>query len=254
LGKEHWFPTNSDFSKSGFGGHAMCVIGYDDYLNGGSFQLMNSWGTDWGKGGFAWIRYADFKEFNVEAYGLYPMGNADRVQPTSFSGSFGLELNNGKKTIALREAGKNYFETTNKLSSADKFKVEFTNTVECYTYVFGEETNGTSYVLFPNTPKHSPYCGITGTRLFPRDQSMQPDKIGTKDKFAVVITRTPIDYDQINKAITAAKGNDFQSKIENALGNQVENEIRFTQQGNLIQFNTDLNNTKAAFFVIGVNK
>ncbi|MFA7272850.1 MAG: C1 family peptidase [Crocinitomicaceae bacterium] len=254
MGKEYWFPTNSDYSKSGFGGHAMCVIGYDDYLNGGSFQLMNSWGTDWGKGGFAWIRYADFKEFNVEAYGLYPMGNADRVQPTSFSGSFGLELNSGKKTIALREAGNNYFETTNKLSSDDKFKVEFTNTIECYTYVFGEETNGTSYVLFPNTPKHSPYCGITGTRLFPRDQSMQPDKIGTKDKFAVVITRAPIDYDQMNKAITSAKGNDFQSKIENALGNQVDNEIRFTQQGNLIQFNTDLNNTKAAFFVIGVNK
>jgi C1A family cysteine protease len=254
LGKDAWIPTQSDYSKSGFGGHAMCVIGYDDYMNGGSFLLMNSWGTEWGNKGFTWVRYSDFKEFNVEAYGLYPMGNADRVQPTSFSGSFGLELNNGKKTIALREAGNNYFETVSKLGSTDKFKVEFTNTVECYTYIFGQETDGSSYVLFPNTPKHSPYCGITGTRLFPRDQSMQPDNIGTKDKFAILVTRSPIDYDLMNKAISSASGSDFADKIRKALGSQVDESIRFTQSGELIKFNTSLDNTKCAFFVIGVNK
>ncbi len=254
MGKDAWIPTRSDYNQSGFGGHAMCVIGYDDYKNGGSFLIMNSWGTQWGNGGFAWVRYTDFKEFNVEAYGLYPMGNADRPQPSSFSGSFGLELNAGKKSVALKEMADNYFETSNKLSMNDKFKVEFTNSVECYTYIFGQEVDGSSYVLFPYTKKHSPYCGITGTRLFPYDFSMQPDDKGTKDKFAVVITRQPIDYDVLNQRISQASGSDYRTKVRNALGSEVDKTIRFTQKGQLISFNKSLSDTKAAFFVIGVNK
>lgn len=254
MGKEMWIPAQSDYSQQGFGGHAMCVIGYDDFLKGGAFLIMNSWGTEWGKGGFAWVRYSDFKEFNVEAYGLYPMGNASEPKPTNFSGSFGLELNAGKKTIALKEMGTNYFETSKKLTKNDKFKVEFTNTVECYTYIFGEEVDGTSYVLFPYTPKHSPYCGVTGTRLFPRDFSMQPDEKGTKDKVAVVITRKPMDYEQFNKRLKIAKGADFSEKVKNTLGKDVDPSIRFVQKGDQIAFSTALSNTGSAFFVIGVNK
>ncbi len=256
MGKESWIPTGGDYNQQGFGGHAMCVVGYDDYKNGGSFLIMNSWGTEWGKDGFAWVRYSDFKEFNVEAYGLYPMGNAEKVQPTSFSGSFGLELNAGKKNIALREIADNYFETIEKLSMKDKFKVEFTNSVECYTYIFGQEVDGSSYVLFPYTKKHSPYCGITGTRLFPHDFSMQPDDKGTKDKFAVVITREPLDYDVLNKSISQAPGADYAAKVKSALAkiSGVDESVRFTQSGQQISFNKSLSNTKAAFFVIGVNK
>lgn len=254
MGKETWTPSNSDYNQSGFGGHAMCVVGYDDYKNGGSFLIMNSWGTEWGKGGFAWVRYSDFKAFNVEAYGLYPMGNADAVKANSFSGSFGLELNAGKKAISLKEISSNYFETSSKLSKNDKFKVEFTNSVECYTYIFGQETDGSSYVLFPYTPKHSPYCGVTGTRLFPSDYSMQPDDKGTKDKFAVVITHEPIDYDVLNQKISSASSNDYSAKVQKALGESLDQTMRFTQNGQVIAFNKSLSNKKTSFFVIGVNK
>jgi C1A family cysteine protease len=57
----------------GFGGHAMCVIGYDDRKEGGAFQIMNSWGNDWGVNGIGWVLYKDFKHFVREAYGLDPM-------------------------------------------------------------------------------------------------------------------------------------------------------------------------------------
>ena len=62
-----------DRQQMGFGGHAMCVIGYDDRLEGGAFQIMNSWGSDWGQNGIAWVRYGDFKEFVREAYGVDPL-------------------------------------------------------------------------------------------------------------------------------------------------------------------------------------
>ena len=69
-GQKVWHPTDEDRQQMGFGGHALCVIGYDDRVEGGAFQIMNSWGPEWGQNGLAFVRYSDFKEFVREAYGL----------------------------------------------------------------------------------------------------------------------------------------------------------------------------------------
>ncbi len=181
------------------------------------------------------------------------MGDANATVETRFKGSFGLELNAGKKNIPLKYVGGMYFETIGKLTSKDMFKVEFTNNIECYTYIFGEETDGTSYVLFPYTPKHSPYCGITGTRLFPRDHSMQPDNKGKKDKIAVLITKQPIDYTAVNKKIASARGATYEEKVANALAGQYETNVRFSGTG-IINFDATAQKNKGVAFVIGVNK
>src|SRR4029078_3276887 len=60
MGKDVWQPTPGDESMRGMGGHAMCVVGYDDRKYGGSFLIMNSWGPQWGNNGFAWIPYQYF--------------------------------------------------------------------------------------------------------------------------------------------------------------------------------------------------
>ena len=39
------------------GGHAMCLMGYDDTLNGGSFIVRNSWGQEWGHNGYCYMPY-----------------------------------------------------------------------------------------------------------------------------------------------------------------------------------------------------
>lgn len=56
--------------ESFIGGHAMCVVGYDDNRNGGSFEIMNSYGSNYGDKGFVWIKYADFHNLVSEAYVL----------------------------------------------------------------------------------------------------------------------------------------------------------------------------------------
>jgi C1A family cysteine protease len=60
------------YSGSVNGGHAMCIIGYDDSKGGGSFEIMNSWGDDWGDNGFFWIRYSDFAKHVDDCYVLMP--------------------------------------------------------------------------------------------------------------------------------------------------------------------------------------
>lgn len=48
------------------GGHAMCAVGYDDSKQ--AVKVINSWGTNWGTGGYAWISYPTFKEKVCQAY------------------------------------------------------------------------------------------------------------------------------------------------------------------------------------------
>jgi hypothetical protein len=47
-------------------GHAIAAVGYDDSRR--ALKIINSWGQDWGEGGFAWISYATAKEEVMEAY------------------------------------------------------------------------------------------------------------------------------------------------------------------------------------------
>lgn len=55
----YWHPDLGDTTPAG--GHALVVIGYDDRRQ--AFQLMNSWGREWGRGGFVWIKYKVFARF-----------------------------------------------------------------------------------------------------------------------------------------------------------------------------------------------
>ena len=41
MGQDVWTPTDDDRTMQGFGGHAQCVVGYDDNKYGGSFLIMN---------------------------------------------------------------------------------------------------------------------------------------------------------------------------------------------------------------------
>ena len=50
------------------GGHAMCVVGYDDNKFGGAFRVVNSWGREYGDNGYLWIRYNDFYKYVGRAF------------------------------------------------------------------------------------------------------------------------------------------------------------------------------------------
>ena len=53
--------------KDKLGGHAMCIIGYDDNKFGGAWEVQNSWGTSVGDNGYIWIKYSDFNQIAVAA-------------------------------------------------------------------------------------------------------------------------------------------------------------------------------------------
>ena len=65
------YPSDSDSVE---GGHAVCIVGYDDSKQ--CFILRNSWGTDWGMQGYAWIPYSYINDLADDEYTF-------RRQPTT---------------------------------------------------------------------------------------------------------------------------------------------------------------------------
>ena len=268
MGQDVWNPTQDDASMMGFGGHAQCVVGYDDAKYGGSFLIMNSWGPQWGNNGFAWVRYKHFEYFVREAYGLEAMPAVGAAANKPFECEVGLvQVSfNGKKTvpgnyIVLKKAGDNIFETAEKIKPGTRFKMEIRNESECYIYLFGKETDGSSYTLFPypksgdpTKTKYSPFCGIAGYRLFPRDKSMEPDSIGNKDLMAVVVSRDSLDRSALNQKISQNRMADYEDRVRAALGTSA----RFvpadvSTKGN-IHFKGEAGTNQVVACVVEVNK
>ena len=64
-----WTPASTDNMNNSYG-HAMTIIGYNDNIYGGSFEVLNSWGEDWGINGYVWIRYSDAAKWVVAGWAV----------------------------------------------------------------------------------------------------------------------------------------------------------------------------------------
>ncbi len=56
----------------------MCIVGYNDSIGGGSFEVMNSYGTKWGNKGFFWLSYKQ-----LISYGRYALELMDYETPST---------------------------------------------------------------------------------------------------------------------------------------------------------------------------
>ncbi len=291
-GIESWIPNDDDYNnKDNFGGHALCVIGYDDNKDGGSFQIMNSWGDDFGANGIFWMPYQHFEKFTNEAYGLYPLESKRPVEPVeptpvdpeevnpetpidpvkpvpvnpsdpiirptntkTINVSFGLVDNSTQNYIQLKKKSGCTFQTKEVQAIGTKFKIEVTNETECYTYVFGQDTDNSSYVLFPYTAKHSAFCGIVGTRLFPKDYSMKLDKDGTTDVMAIIVSKKQLNFQNVNVQANNNIGNgNYEAMLRAALKDKLVKNVEF-KDGEVITITEPEAENGAVLMIIEINK
>lgn len=127
-----WSPKSYESEE---GGHALCVIGYDDYKFGGAFKIVNSWGKEYGDNGYLWIKYEDFVEFAELLFVLELNENIKRLPPTV------IEANNYKR-----------YEFRNNRNSYDSYEGQYLydgvngygiwSDKENETYYIGKYTNG----------------------------------------------------------------------------------------------------------------
>lgn len=62
-------PVYDNLSGNSRGYHAVCIVGYDDAK--GAFKFANSWGADWGLGGYGWISYSIIPDAKLGCDGYY---------------------------------------------------------------------------------------------------------------------------------------------------------------------------------------
>ncbi len=94
---------NPDDGEPGnYGGHAMCVVGYDDNKFGGCFKVVNSWGSSWGDDGYVYIKYEDFLEYCQMSY--YFESELKTVNSIPDGCLYG-NCNNGYGLIGIRGRG-----------------------------------------------------------------------------------------------------------------------------------------------------
>jgi len=62
-----------------FGGHAICIIGYDDRKN--RFKFKNSWGKNWGSHGYGTIPYDYIKDYGWDAWTTIDIVTPDIPEP-----------------------------------------------------------------------------------------------------------------------------------------------------------------------------
>jgi hypothetical protein len=155
-----WRPEESpdDF----YGGHAMCVVGYDDERDGGAFEVLNSWGRKWGNGGFMWIPYKTFVDFVMESYEVIE-NLAVFTGTARFAGFVHLEIASGSQytAVPLLTDSPGVYRSAEVLQGGTEFRFTAGSGESAYMYAFAvsqspdtENGAGNFYspvLLFPQT-------------------------------------------------------------------------------------------------------
>lgn len=144
----HWAPLSSEITD---GLHAMCVIGYDDDTR--RFEIMNSWGTNWGRDGFFTISYDDYAELCKYGY-QFTLNNPTPTPSISLKGDFDIKKQVGTTALFQSEpvTYSNGIYNLTGMHVGDFIRLESTGMLkDKYVYIFSIKPNREVESLFPET-------------------------------------------------------------------------------------------------------
>ncbi len=225
--KEVWMPTQEEYGMLDMA-QAMAVVAYDDSKYGGSFELMNSWGTEWGNEGFLWITYADFNHFCASAFEILSETPNDTESTTAsvehsvsktITASLRLIQDSNEPIKVVNMSG--FFRTERALPSGTRLRVDMTVERECFVYAFA--TDSTSLVPHQLFPRGS---ANTNGRIEPNANLSIPgptrlnysklDTVKGLDYYCLVISSSQIDGEKFLENFRAADGG-FHGRLQSTL-------------------------------------
>lgn len=244
----YWIPKEQPANQ---GGHAMCVVGYDDNQYGGAFEIQNSWGTWWGNGGYIWIRYADFSRFVQYAYEFVDLPDATPNMP-DLSGSMKLTLSTGEpmpanllvstrglKVVAAKTTPQplTIYQTANPYTSGTNFRIYISNNQPAYVYAISSDLTNQVTRIFPYED------GISAALTYKKndvaipdeDHFIQFDNQPGKDFLCVLYSRNALNINDIISRVSAQTGT-FNERVYNVLRDRIVDPKNIKFNSNNIAF------------------
>ncbi len=228
--------ANSIWSPSSVSrGHAMCIVGYNDSIgNGGSFEVMNSYGTNWGNKGFFWLSYKQ-----LISYGRYALELMDSEAPSTRGNRFqSLEIAgkieflkvtgrcaDGKKTVIAVTGPKtntngitvqnnsnsefNLYCLNDTLLSNTKFQIRFSASTQSYIYIFSQDDKNSISEYFP--PENSTISAAINSPntnyYLPEENSCGLLTTPGKENICILYSKSEINLKDLIQIIKEKKSN-----------------------------------------------
>lgn len=233
-GDQFWYPSvgNQRFE----GSHAMVVVGYDDGKE--AFEIMNSWGTEWGNKGFFWIKYKDFAQLTYFAY---------QFRLSSGQSAENLNIN---ASLVLRKAVFDQNNQINFLNEKVIFNGKFYETVSLkrgtliqpyleninpgsYFYMFSFEPSRKITLYYPpDTTVRSPRIAYNQTKMaVPSDSIALGFNTVGYEYICFLISKKPIpNLAKVFKQLSAMPVTDFVNNLYTVFGKQLEPLIHIQYQ------------------------
>jgi len=143
-----WVPDSTAKVRAA---HAMCVIGCDDKKK--LFEIMNSWGANWGDDGYFFISYHDFARMVRYAYLMLPNIKYRSINLTDIVGDFEVDNKKAGSTEFKEvkpQVRNNQFIIDSGIKAGDTYRFQMINQKDnMYAYLIGLGPDNKVKVLYP---------------------------------------------------------------------------------------------------------
>jgi hypothetical protein len=186
MAKDFWQPREPKALLE-HGGHALTIIGFDDALYGGAFEVVNSWSRGWGKEGFSWIRYDDFPNYALYGFRLLSGEVSLRGAIDFFSGD--------GKFMSLTGDGKGSYRFDRDYKTGESFLIHIETAAPAFMHMTATDAAGNSSVLFPNQRGTVPL--IDGELKLPATGSYPLTEPAGKNTITIILARSQSALDKV---------------------------------------------------------
>ena len=248
--KGFWQPK--ELPGNEYPGHSLCVIGYDDDMYGGSFEIINSWGTQWANDGFLWIRYENFLDFTKYAYEVF---NIERSENDTFDfiSSINLKLNDDS-SVEMEIDDNGFFRTTRPLSTGTYFRVHINNLSPAYVYVFGVDESQKLYKVFPHLENISPALiyEVNEVALPGVDKYIEIIGDPGKENLCILYSKEEINFNELIYNLDRFPG-DMYENLDALLQGKVITPDHMSWKNGTIQFKSENQDKKVVLIQIQID-
>jgi hypothetical protein len=230
-----------------WGGHAMCVVGYDDAKYGGAFEIQNSWGDDWGDDGYIWIGYDVFADFVNQAYEMIENIEAWK-DAVLYSGFVDIEVFGSDKGMSVQYDESGYYRTTGSYPSGTLFRFIMGNSGPAYVYAFtADSTTAGTNLIFPAPERNeSPVLDYSENMVaWPGEHDwMRMDDAPGTDYLVVLFSKRELDIDGIRERFADSSGS-FPDRAARAVGSGYAPPWSVRHESSRIRFSGSMINNQA---------